>query len=147
MDNFKDMLKKILDAPVCQVAKILGEILQSKIELKVIDQITTLNNQNERNVEIIANGLPIIKAFVKFDSSILPKVILREILMKKYGIGTILNKNNIIVTRNIISLKNDLENKIVSRKYEINHNGTTWFTIVEKIILDNFYSNKNRRSS
>ncbi|MBA0908256.1 MAG: hypothetical protein ITD33_04070 [Nitrosarchaeum sp.] len=147
MDVFKDMLKKILDAPVCQVAKILGEILQSKIELKVIDQITTLNNQNERNVEIIANGLPIIKAFVKFDSSILPKVILREILMKKYGIGTILNKNNIIVTRNIISLKNDLENKIVSRKYEINHNGTTWFTIVEKIILDNFYSNKNRGSS
>lgn len=147
MDVFKDMLKKILDAPVCQVAKILGEILQSKIELKVIDQTTTLNNQNERNVEIIANGLPIIKAFVKFDSSILPKVILREILMKKYGIGTILNKNNIIVTRNIISLKNDLENKIVSRKYEINHNGTTWFTIVEKIILDNFYSNKNRGSS
>lgn len=147
MDDFKDTLKKILDAPVCQVAKILGEILQSKIELKVIDQITTLNNQNERNVEIIANGLPIIKAFVKFDSSILPKVILREILMKKYGIGTILNKNNIIVTRNIISLKNDLENKIVSRKYEINHNGTTWFTIVEKIILDNFYSNKNRGSS
>ncbi|MFM9874775.1 MAG: hypothetical protein ACKVN8_00130 [Nitrosarchaeum sp.] len=147
MDVFKDMLKKILDAPVCQVAKILGEILQSKIELKVIDQTTTLNNQNERNVEIIANGLPIIKAFVKFDSSILPKVILREILMKKYGIGTILNKNNIIVTRNIISLKNDLENKIVSRKYEINHNGTTWFTVVEKIILDNFYSNKNRGSS
>lgn len=147
MDDFKDTLKKILDAPACQVVKILGEILQSKIELKVIDQITTLNNQNERNVEIIANGLPIIKAFVKFDSSILPKVILREILMKKYGIGAILNKNNITVTRNIISLKNDLENKIVSRKYEINHNGTTWFTIVEKIILDNFYSNKNRGSS
>ena len=139
----KDLVNKILDAPVGQVVTVLGETLNCNIQLKVIEQNSVAPNQFVRKVSIIAQGFPVIKANVKFDSTVLPEFIMADLLKKKRGIGTILNVNNINATRNIIALnRNPVENK-VSREYEIVQNGIVWFTIMEEIRLGNLGSDKN----
>jgi hypothetical protein len=85
----------------------------------------------------------VIKANVKFDSTVLPEFIMSELLGKKHGIGTILNSNNIHPTRNIISLNYDSDGSNVSREYEIIHNGVVWFNILEEIRLGHLDSNNN----
>jgi len=139
----EELVNRILDAPVGQVVTVLGETLNCNIKLEVVEQNTVAPNQFVRKVSIIADGFPVIKANVKFDSTVLPEFIMADLLRKKRGIGTILNVNDINATRNIISLnRNPNENK-VSREYEIIHNGIIWFTIVEEIRLGNLGSYKN----
>ena len=144
MDVFReDLLNKILDAPVGRVLVVLKEILDSDVQLDVIEQNSIFTNQFVRKVSITVQELPVIKATVKFDSAVLPEPIMAELLKKKRGIGDILNASGIDATRNIISLsRNPGENK-ASRKYEIIYGKTVWFSIYEEIRLDSIGSNNN----
>ncbi|MDH3311550.1 MAG: hypothetical protein OEM28_00180 [Nitrosopumilus sp.] len=137
------LLQGILDAPVGQVVTVLGEVLNCKIHLQVVEQNTVAPNHFVRKVAITAQGLPVIKADVKFDSRILPEFIMADLLKKKRGIGTILNVNGINATRNVISLNRNPDENKVTREYEIIHNGIVWFTITEEIRLGNLDSYKN----
>ena len=136
------MLNKILDAPVGQVEMILGEALNCKIKLQVIEQNKNSSGQFVRNISIRVEEFPVIKANVKFDSTVLPELIVTELLKKKRGIGTILNMNNIKATRKMLSL-NQNENSAL-REYQIMHNQIVWFTIIEEIKLGSLGSNNNR---
>ncbi len=139
----EDLLNKILEAQVGKVITVLRDTLDCNITLEVIEQNTITTNQFVRKVSITAQGLPVIKANVKFDSTVLPKVIMAELLKKKQGIGDILNANNINATRNIISLNHNYDENKVTREYEIIHNGIIWFTIIEEIRLDNLGSDND----
>ena len=142
MNKIENLLNKILDAPVGQVVTILGEALNCNIKLQVIEQNKNSSGKFVRNISIIAQEFPVIKANVKFDSTILPELIVTELLKKKHGIGTILNMNNIKATRKMLSL-NQSENSAL-RDYQIIHNEIVWFTIIEEINLGILGSNNNR---
>lgn len=139
----EDLLNKILDAPVGKVITVLGEILNCDIKLEVIEQNTVSPNQFVRKVAITAQELPVIKADVKFDSTVLPEFIMTELLKKKQGVGDILNANNINATRNVLSLNRIPDENRASREYKIIHDGKVWFTIFEEIRLDNLGSYNN----
>lgn len=138
------LVNKILRAPVGQVVDVLSEILHCKVNLKIIEQNTVSPHKFVRKVIISANELPVIKAHVKFDSTILPKVIVNELLKKKQGIGAILTQKNIHAARNVISVNHNLDESKVSREYEILKDETVWFTILEEIRLGALGANYNR---
>ena len=142
MNKIEDLLNKILDAPVGQVVTILGQVLNCNIKLQVIEQNKNSSGQFVRNISISAQEFPVIKANVKFDSAVLPELIITDLLKKKHGIGTILNMNNIKATRKMLSLTQG-ENS-ASREYQIIHNEVVWFTIIEKIKLGSLGSYNNR---
>lgn len=134
------MTKKILDAPVGQVVKILKEDLNSNVTLEVIEQTSQKpGTEFVRKVMITAEELPVIKAHVKFDSNVIPEPILTELLKKKKGIGEILNENKINAIRNVNYVNQEDDGKI-SRKYDIVYNESVWFTILEEIRLDHINS-------
>jgi len=139
----ENLLEKILDAPVGKVVDILAEILNSDIKLLTIEQYTVSPHKFERKVTITSDELPVIKAQVKFDSTVIPEFILDKLLKKKQGIGSILTQNNINATRKIISLKHNPGENKATRKYEIIIDGTVWFTIIEEIRLENLGTSKN----
>ena len=141
MNKIGDLLNKILDAPVGQVVTILGEALNCNIKLQVIEQNKNSLGQFVRNISILAQEFPVIKANVKFDSAVLPELIITDLLKKKRGIGTILNMNNIKATRKMLSLNQD-ENSAL-REYQIIHNEVVWFTIIEEIKLGSLGSYNN----
>ena len=141
MNKIGDLLNKILDAPVGQVITVLGEVLNCNIKLQVIEQNKNSSGQFVRNISISAQEFPVIKANVKFDSAVLPELIITDLLKKKHGIGTILNMNNIKATRKMLSLTQD-ENS-ASREYQIIHNEVVWFTIIEEIKLGSLGSYNN----
>ena len=137
------LLKSILDAPVGQVESTLRDKLQCDVSLDIIEQNQLEGTNFIRKITITANELPVIRANVKFDSSVIPNNIVAELLRKKEGIGTILTRNNIKADREVASL--DLENdgnKII-RKYRIIYNDSVWFEISEEIRLDYINSSKN----
>ncbi len=138
-----NLLEKILAAPVGKVVDVLSEILNSDIKLLTIEQNTVSPHKFERKVTISSDELPVIKAQVKFDSTILPEAILDELLKKKQGIGSILTQNNITATRKVISLNHNPEENKATREYEIIIDGTVWFTILEEIRLENLGASKN----
>ena len=115
MNKIKNLLNKILDAPVGQVEMILGKAVNCNIKLQVIEQNKNSSGQFVRNISIMVEEFPVIKANVKFDSTVLPELIVTELLKKKLGIGTILNMNNIKATRKMLSL-NQNENSAL-REY------------------------------
>ena len=139
----EDLLSKILESPVGRVVDVLSEILNCNINLQIIEQNTVSPHKFIRKISISANEIPVIKAHVKFDSVILPKFILDELLKKKNGIGTILTQNNINASRNVISVNHNLDENKVSREYELLKDGTVWFTILEEIRLDGLGANNN----
>ena len=141
MNKIGDLLNKILDAPVGQVITVLGETLNCNIKLQVVEQNKNSSGQFVRNISISAQEFPVIKANAKFDSAVLPEVIVTDLLKKKHGIGTILNMNNIKATRKMLSLNQD-ENS-ASREYQIIHNEVVWFTIIEEIKLGSLGSYNN----
>ena len=141
MNKIEDLLNKILDAPVGQVVTVLGETLNCNIKLQVIEQNKNSSGQFVRNISILAQEFPVIKANAKFDSAVLPEVIVTDLLKKKHGIGTILNMNNIKATRKMLSLNQD-ENS-ATREYQIIHNEVVWFTIIEEIKLGSLGSYNN----
>lgn len=131
-------------APVGQVVNVLGKVLDSNIQLQVVEQSAVAPHHFERKVTISSNQLPVIKAQVKFDSRQLPKVILDELLKKKQGIGSILIQNNISATRKILSLDKEYGQNKTTREYQISVDGTVWFIISEEIRLDSLGSSDNR---
>lgn len=139
----EDLLNQILEAPVGKVISVLGENLDCDVKLEVIEQNTVSPNHFVRKVSITAQEIPVIKADVKFDSTILPEFIMTELLKKKQGIGDILNANNINATRKVLSLNHNPDENRASREYEIIQNGVVWFTIFEEIRLDNLGSHNN----
>jgi len=141
LNKIEGLLNKILDAPVGQVVTVLGEALNCNIKLQVVEQNKNSSGQFVRNISISAQEFPVIKANAKFDSAVLPEVIITELLKKKHGIGTILNMNNIKATRKMLSLNQD-ENS-ASREYQIIHNEVVWFTIIEEIKLGSLGSYNN----
>ena len=141
MNKIEDLLNKILDAPVGQVVTVLAEVLNCNIKLQVIEQNKNSSGQFVRNISISAQEFPVIKANAKFDSAVLPEVIITDLLKKKQGIGTILNMNNIKATRKMLSLNQD-ENS-ATREYQIIHNEVVWFTIIEEIKLGSLGSYNN----
>ena len=141
MNKIEGLLNKILDAPVGQVVTVLGEVLNCNIKLQVVEQNKNSSGQFVRNISISAQEFPVIKANAKFDSAVLPEVIITDLLKKKRGIGTILNMNNIKATRKMLSLNQD-ENS-ASREYQIIHNEVVWFTIIEEIKLGSLGSYNN----
>jgi len=141
LNKIEGLLNKILDAPVGQVVTVLGEALNCNIKLQVVEQNKNSSGQFVRNISISAQEFPIIKANAKFDSAVLPEVIITDLLKKKRGIGTILNMNNIKATRKMLSL-NQYENSAL-REYQIIHNEVVWFTIIEEIKLASLGSNNN----
>ena len=140
----KYLVNKILTAPVGHVSDVLSEILNCKINLKIIEQNTLSPHKFVRKITISANELPVIKAHVKFDSTILPKFILDELLKKEQGIGTILTQNNISASRNVISVNHNIVENKASREYELLKDGIIWFTILEEIRLGALGANNNR---
>jgi chorismate-pyruvate lyase len=141
--NTDNLLSKILEAPVGKVVDVLGEILNCNINLQIIEQNTVSPHKFIRKISISANELPVLKAHVKFDSTVLPKFILAELLKKEQAIGTILTRNNISASRNVISVNHNLDENKVSREYEILKDGTVWFTILEEIRLDGLGASNN----
>jgi len=133
----ENLLEKILAVPVGKVVDVLAEILNSDIKLLTIEQNTVSPHKFERKVTISSDGLPVIKAQVKFDSTSLPKYILDELLKKKQGIGSILTQNKISATRKVISLNHTPGENNATREYEIIIDGAVWFTILEEIRLEN----------
>lgn len=137
------LVNKILKAPVGKVVDVLGQVLEYKIKINIIEQNTVSAHKFVRKVTISANEFPVIKALVKFDSSVLPEIIVNQLLQKKDGIGDILTQNNIHATRNVISVNHNLDESKVSREYEILVDGKVWFTILEDIRLESFGTNNN----
>jgi chorismate-pyruvate lyase len=133
----QNLLEKILDAPAGKVVEVLAEVLSSEIKLLIIEQNTVSPHKFERKVAISSDELPVIKAQVKFDSTVLPKHILDELLKKKQGIGAILTQNKISATRKVISLNHTPGENKATREYEIIIDGAVWFTILEEIRLEN----------
>ncbi|GFN39286.1 MAG: hypothetical protein O6761_03055 [Thaumarchaeota archaeon] len=143
MTTLDPIVQSLLDAPVGQVKDTLEEILKCPVYLDIIEQNSTSGTKFSRKITITANELPIIRAVVTFDSSVLPPPILSQLLRKKDGIGTILTKNKIKADRKITSLSQDNNGKTVKRSYEIINNGSSWFEISEEIRLDYLSSCKN----
>ena len=129
------LIKKILDAPLGHVITVLGNCLNCKIKLDLIEQNTSKpGSEFERKITITANNLPLIKAVIKFDRKILPKHIVSQLLQKRNLIGTILSLNNIPNKKDILSLVE--EEKKITRVYQIKYDQIVLFEVSEEIRLD-----------
>ncbi|MCE9651643.1 MAG: hypothetical protein K8Q89_01075 [Nitrosarchaeum sp.] len=130
-------LKKILEAPLGQVVTVLGENLNCKISLDLIEQNTPKpGTEFERKIVVSADGLPLIRAIIKFDRNVLPQSILNDLLQKRSLVGTILNRNKIKNKKNVIYLDLDSNGKKILRVYEIRDKDSVLFEVSEEIRLD-----------
>lgn len=130
------LAKTLLDAPIGYVEQTLAEILKKPVHVDVVEQNSTSGTKYVRKVVISAGQFPIVSAVVKFDSKIIPKPVMSDLLQKKEGVGNILRKNNISARRNAVSINFDPDGKKITRSYEILHNDSVWFQIYEEIRLD-----------
>ena len=130
------LAKTLLDAPIGYVEQTLAEILKKPVHIDVIEQNSTSRTKYVRKVVISAAQFPIVSAVAKFDSKILPKSVMSDLLQKKEGIGNILRKNNISARRNAVSINFDPNGKKIIRSYKILHDDSVWFQISEEIRLD-----------
>lgn len=130
------LAKALLDAPIGYVEKTISEILKKPVNLNVVEQNSLFRTKYLRKIVISADKLPIVRAYVRFDSKILPEYVMYDLLQKKEGIGTILTKYNIPVQRRAILIYFDKDGKKVTREYEIVYDDTVWFQISEEIRLD-----------
>jgi len=130
------LAKTLLDAPIGYVEQTLAEILKKPVYVDVVEQNSTSGTKYVRKVVISAGQFPIVSAVVKFDSKIIPKPVMLDLLQKKEGVGNILRKNNILARRNAVSINFDSDGEIITRSYDILHNDSVWFKIYEEIRLD-----------
>ncbi len=139
VEPHNDLLKKILNASLGEVVTVLVENLNCKIYLDLIEQNTPKpGTEFERKITVSAEGLPVIRAVIKFDRKTLPAFIMNDLLQKRRKIGTILELNDIPNEKNIVFLTHD--QKRLFRIYEIKNDGKVWFEISEEINLDYLYS-------
>ena len=133
------LLEKILNASLGNVVTVLEKHLNCKITLDLIEQNTPKpGTKFDRKIIVSADGLPLIRAVIKFDRMIIPPFIVKDLLQKQKKIGTILERNGIPNEKNIVSLKQD--EKKIFRIYEIKNKDKVWFEISEEIRLDHLSS-------
>jgi chorismate-pyruvate lyase len=135
--------KRLLDAPVGYVEQTISEIINKPIYLKVVEQNSVSGTRYVRKVVIGYDKFPILRANVKFDSKIIPKVIMNFLLQKKESIGKILRDNKIVAQRKLTSVDMEPAKNTLRREYEILCNDTVWFKVSEEIRLDFLRACKN----
>lgn len=134
-----NLLEKILNASLGEVVTVLEKNINCKIYLDLIEQNTVKpGTKFDRKITVSARDLPIIRAVIKFDTKILPSVIVRKLLQKHKKIGTILQEYDIPNERYIVFLRQN--EKTVFRIYEIKNKDKVWFEISEEIKLDHLSS-------
>lgn len=121
----------------------VADILKRNISFNVIEQTPIGQTEYIRKVIIAADQFPIVSATVRFDSKTIPQYILSELLRKKEGIGTILQKYHVMAHRRSIVITVSTDGKKITRNYEIVQNTLVWFQISEEIRLDLLYACQN----
>ena len=132
----ESILKEILDAPVGRVESTIRETFGDKVNLKVVEQ-NKFGTMFVRKIVITYQDIPILLAEAKFQDEKLPKIIRKQLLERKKGIGAILIENKIHGFRKNIISKMDSENGQMFRDYDITVDGSVWFQIKETILTRN----------
>lgn len=140
------LAEEILNVPVGHVEHTISDILKKDVMLNVIEQTPVGQTGYLRKIIIAADQFPIVTANVRFDSKTIPKYVLSELLRKKEGIGTILQKYGIAAYRRSIEIIISPDGKKITRNYEIMQNVDLWFRISEEIRLDLLYACQNGRT-
>jgi chorismate-pyruvate lyase len=125
------------------VEQTVADILKRNVSFSVIEQTPIDQTEYLRKIIISADQFPIVSATVRFDSKTIPAYILTELLRKKEGIGTILQKHHVIAYRRSIVITVSTDGKKITRNYEIVQDGSMWFQISEEIRLDLLYACQN----
>ncbi len=121
----------------------MADILKRNVSFNVIEQTPIGKTEYLRKIIISADQFPIVAATVRFDSKVIPQYILTELLKKKEGIGTILQKHQVIAHRRSIVITVSTDGKKITRDYEIMQEGSVWFQISEEMRLDLLYACQN----
>jgi chorismate-pyruvate lyase len=132
-----------LNTPIGHVEQTVADILKRNVSFNVIEQTPIGQTEYLRKIIISADQFPIVSATVRFDSKIIPQHILEELLRKKEGIGTILQKYHIMAHRRSIVITISTDGKKITRDYEIVQDNSVWFQISEEIRLDLLYACQN----
>ncbi len=132
----ESILKEILDAPVGRVESTIRETFGDKVNLKVVEQ-NKFGTMFVRKIVITYQDIPILLAEAKFQDEKLPKIIRKQLLERKKGIGAILIENKIQGFRKNIISKIDSTNGQMLRDYDITVDGSVWFQIKETILTRN----------
>ena len=130
------LAKTLLDAPIGYVEKTLAQILKKPVNLGVVEQNSMSGTKYIRKVVLSSEKFPIVRAYVRFDSKIIPEYVMYDLLQKKEGVGTILTKYNVPTQRRSVVVNFDPDGKKMTRDYEIVHKDTVWFQISEEVRLD-----------
>lgn len=121
----------------------VADILKRNVSFNVIEQTPMDQTEYLRKIIISADQFPIVSATVRFDSKAIPQHILAELLRKKEGIGTILQKHRVVAHRRAIVITISTDGKKITRNYEIVQDSLVWFQISEEIRLDLLYACQN----
>lgn len=114
----------------------IADILKRNVSFSVIEQTPIGRTEYLRKIVIAADQFPIVSATVRFDSKAIPEYVLDELLRKREGIGTILQKHHIMAHRQSITITISADGKKITRNYEVVQNASVWFRISEEIRLD-----------
>lgn len=132
-----------MNTPIGHVEQTVADILKRNVSFNVIEQTPIGQTEYLRKIIISADQFPIVSATVRFDSKIIPQHILEELLRKKEGIGTILQKYHVMAHRRSIVITISTDGKKITRDYEIVQDNSVWFQISEEIRLDLLYACQN----
>jgi chorismate-pyruvate lyase len=132
-----------LNTPIGHVEQTVADIIKRNVNFSVIEQTPIGQTEYLRKITISADQFPIVSATVRFDSKTIPAHILAELLRKKEGIGTILQKHHVLAYRHSIVITVSTDGKKITRSYEIIQDGSMWFRISEEIRLDLLYACQN----
>lgn len=144
MNTLELLAEAILNTPIGYMEQTVTDILKRDVHFTVIEQTPISQTEYLRKIIIAADQFPIVSAIVRFDSKTIPQYILTELLKKKEGIGTILQKHHIVAHRRAIVITISDDGKKITRNYEIMQNTSVWFKISEEIRLDLLYACQNR---
>jgi chorismate-pyruvate lyase len=133
-----------LNTPIGHVEQTVADILKRDVNFSVIEQAPIGKTEYVRKIVIATDQLPIVSATVQFDSKTIPQHILEDLLRKKEGIGTILQKHRVTAYRQSIVITISTDGKRITRNYEVVQNASVWFRISEEIRLDLLYACQNR---
>jgi len=129
-----------LNTPIGHVEQTVADILKRNVSFSVIEQTPVGQTEYLRKIVIAADQFPIVSATVRFDAKAIPQHILDELLRRKEGIGTILQKHRVVAHRQSIVITISTDGKKITRNYEIVQNASVWFRISEEIRLDLLYA-------
>lgn len=137
------LAETILNASIGHVEQTVADILKRNVSFSVVEQTPIGHTKYMRKIVIAADEFPIVSATVQFDSKAIPGYVLGELLRKKEGIGTILQKHHIVSHRQSIAITVSVDGKKITRDYEVVQNASVWFRISEEIRLDLLYACQN----